>query len=456
MLKLNKLILSLFVLCTFIFAKDALSAPISNPSNEYDAERSTEVNSFFDKIERKRNRTLSLDSRFFLFDDQQQDIRGLMPFGKELSNIRATVLDYSTKWFERDDGTTNRIAQFFLVEFLPGWFFEHAYSVSLHEQGHGSRSAMSGVKYEFEGGGKSFFRYFGYKIGKGNVEEGYTEHENPLNVNYSTYNFITDTAIDQTLGDPVKISKYRLIVNAGGLNAQTAYAEYLQKQIYLNGGDISMGLGLMINKMAHITYTKPTDEERKNPRVSSDLLNIERNYDAVGINVTADDISTGGAIAALFSASTWSYFMSLRNFFNTGDTTMSSLEYRGFRIPDTTCYITSRGLSMKVDTGYRFSDVLIATLGVENVYKGKSATEYTLGVQYEMPVKHGLILSGYAITGYGKGYGFESELKLNKSLSLFAGGNYDEYKGLYGERNIVSLRTGDSCWSMFGGVRLYY
>ena len=458
MLKLNKLFLNIFVLCTFfIFTKDTIARSINNSFNEYESESNSEMNSFFDKIDNKRNRTLSLDSRYFLIDEQQQDVRGLMTFGKELSNLRATALDYSSKWFERKDGTTNRIAQFFLVEFLPGMFFEHAYSLSLHEQGHGSRVAISGRKYEFEGGGKSFFQYFSYKIGNGNVGEGYTEFGKAKSLTPDNYNFLSENALRETLNDPERHAKYKLIVNAGGLNAEAAYAEYLQKQIYLkNGGDISMGLGLMINKMALVTYEKPTDEDRKKLKTGSDLLNIERNYADLGINIDVDDIRMGGALATLFSASTWNYFMSLGNFFSTGDTSMSSWEYRGFRIPDTTCYVTSRGLSMKVDTGYRFSDVLIATLGVENVYKGKSATEYTLGVQYEMPVKDGLILGGYAITGYGKGYGFEGELKINKSLSMFVGGNYDEYKGLYGERNIVSLRTGNSCWSMFGGVRLYY
>ena len=386
-------------------------------------------------------RSFTFDSRYIQQSDQQQDIRGLMSFGKDMTDIRGFALDWGTdRWAHGADEKGERIGMFAL-EVLLGVGMDQSFLTALHEQSHGSRFAAMGLKYEFEGGKDSFFPFYIDHFGK---DDTYTQ--------VTGSNWIPDknNEINVRTGTGTGLTPYgNLLASAAGVNAEVAYSAYLQDQIYFNGGHLSHGIGMILGKMS-------TERYGKGDEAGNDINDIKNLYAARNIDIDEDDMDQANYIAVLLSSSTWRYLMGIYDYAQTGNTTLDSWEYYGFRLPDFSSYITSQGLSLKMDTAYRVHEDFVMTLGVEHVYKGDSATEYTVGARYDMPVMKGMFVKGYAIMGYGKGYGLESELNVTDSFSLFAGAHYDELDSLNGERYIVSLKDDDNDWSVFGGVRWYY
>lgn len=384
------------------------------------------------------DRSITFDSRYIQGSDQQQDIRGLMSFGKDTIVLRSIGVDWATDRWGHSNGS--RAGVFIGAELLAGFVMDESFLKALHEQSHGSRMAAGGLKYEFDNGEDSFFPYYFSSFGKSG---GWTQ---PIGNPY----FQIDDKAAEYIANNGGADHVEVFTSAAGINAEMAYASYLQDQLYFNGAHLSQGLSIILGKASSLKYQVDDDDD------GNDLKEIEKAYQNMGIDAETDDLKQANIVALLLSASTWQYFLGISDYVQNGKTELNQWAFHGFRIPEFTSYATTRGISMKMDTGYQFNDDLHLTLGVEHVYKGKSATEYTVGMRKELPVMSGLTLQGHAIMGYGTGYQLHSELSVTDSFSLYAGANYDELDSLNGERYIQSLKDGIKDWSVFGGVRWHY
>ncbi len=381
--------------------------------------------------------SLTFSSLYFQQSDQQQDIRGLMSFGKDMAGLRGTGLDWATDQWGGSE--LNRAGLFLFSELVFGTVMDQSFQTALHEQGHGSRFASVGLGYRFNTGDDEFFGYYFSNFGD---FEGFTQ---TTGVTY----FALDDRVQDFINSKGGNNYRNLIISAAGINAEMTYADYLQDQMYFEGIHLSQGLGLIMGKTSALNY-------QYDDNLGNDLRSIEDQYQLLNIHVDVGDMDQANILAVLLSGSTWRYLAGAYDYTKTGDTRLESWEYFGFRVPDFSSYVTSRGLSMKMDTAYRLEEQLFLTLAVEHVYKGDSATEYTLGAYKEFPYMQGLTLQGHAIMGYGTGYGVESELRVTDTFSVFAGANYDELESLNGERYIVSLKDDLNEWSAFAGVRWFY
>ncbi|MDR3274804.1 MAG: hypothetical protein LBS81_02265 [Endomicrobium sp.] len=81
-------------------------------------------------------------------------------------------------------------------------------------------------------------------------------------------------------------------------------------------------------------------------------------------------ICSAGSISLFLSATTYAIF------------TKAPLKVCGFRLPDVFPYITTRGISYKVVSGYEVNKYLKLIFGFEKVFEIEPAAEYNFGIDH--------------------------------------------------------------------------
>ena len=113
----------------------------------------------------------------------------------------------------------------------------------------------------------------------------------------------------------------------------------------------------------------------------------------------------------------------------------------GLRLPETSMYLNLDGISYKFRSGYQINSTIFIPLSVETIIKGTPRLEYSLGLHYQFNPEwtyHGEFRLGAEL-----GYTHSISMKLNKELNLQIGISQEDFRNLYGERNISSLEYGN-------------
>lgn len=380
--------------------------------------------------------SLTLDSRYFSNSYQEYDLRGLPQFGFEIASLKGIGLEASTQFLAPDESHWfRRSLLFFSLEFIAGNIVDYSFLKSLHETAHGARWASMGWGYKMNGKHFNFFSFYFNEFG---INGAFAE---PTRMLYEPANM--SKYYDSNSSSFTSYADF--LVTAAGVNAEMSYASHVQDMVDAGKARISHFSGYWLGKLSTAGY--PSDESG-----SGDIDTITQRYGEMGLTeLSRGDYDTANYISLFGSATTWKFFSSIGNYVLTGQTKIQGRSSK-LRMPDIDNFLTSRGLSYRVTSGYRFSEDFDLLIRIEHVTKGKRATEYNLSLQYQ---SHDAFSGTYTVTsifGLAPGYGFKYNASLSERINLYAGLNYDSLKSLDGERNIHSLNDGNTATSVYAGT----
>ena len=168
-------------------------------------------------------------------------------------------------------------------------------------------------------------------------------------------------------------------------------------------------------------------------------------------------MNTANLVALLASGSTYRYSRGLYSYLRDGShRRIGAYEFHNVRVPETSTYLTSRGISYKVKSGYRFKDGLLLHAGLEFVAHGDHSAEGTLGLAKKVESLRSAKLRGNVILGRGIGAEINASLPLNSASSIGMGLEHYSSKTLHGERNVPSLEHGPRSTILWVRMSLHY
>lgn len=328
-----------------------------------------------------------------------------------LEKLNATVMD-------EFDNKFVRLVSYYTLGFLDVQFI-FTFLVSYHEFGHSMRSNALGfdnifikTRKKFTEGTSNFFVYF-------------------LNGIFST-TFENLSSACVHISDKIE-DEENLVLFSGGLNNQIYFQEKVFDDLMYKYNKISysyFAYSIISNSIYYYENIIPTKKGS-----NGDIGRVLESFENLGVNVTKEDFKKVIITSILFSQFTYS---SLYYNLFAKDNFITPFQYKNFIFPDVFPYITTKGLSYRIKSAYRYSDDLIFRFGVEFVAYGKSAQEFIFGINTKFIKNTRLDL----MTTFGK-YGFNLETTYTVPLSEHFNINFDfdiySTKSLYGERNAYRL-----------------
>jgi hypothetical protein len=377
---------------------------------------------------------------------------------KQLANFNVEFLNATDRIFDRilnrmpqDSEITGITGITVITSFVAFFWCNHKFATALHESGHGLRSKSYGMDYELmlDASKNSTFDYDLL------IDNNYSFKKDE---NFFKY-FIRDLfnqKINACRPDSAQLTNLKTMDNnsfcngviiffAGGMNNNIQLAEKISDNIYSKK-----------KKPGWLSYCMYL-ENRLNP-IGYDELVQKRGYDPSEVrywfkrrgenNFKKGAIRDAGYISLLLSATTYSML------------TDKPLQFDGFRIPDVFPYITTRGMSYKVVSGYEIRNDLNLIFGFESALKIEPATECSLGISQVTIIGNKLPVSYRGIATFGQGLDFEAScsVPLSKDFSLSIGCEIYSVKSLQGQRNATTNMKKDngSSSNFFASVSYRY
>ncbi|GHU28433.1 hypothetical protein FACS1894152_6130 [Bacilli bacterium] len=309
-----------------------------------------------------------------------------------------------------------------------GYWISDGFNTAFHEIGHGIRSKAFGGYYSLMNGNKR--------------EPDGTEDANFFKflVKQLTLAPFKSAATYPILNNPSLYTNFIMI--AAGMNNSVYFSEKISDELYSKGRiGVAEVIAYIYSKMSPIRYSSIEREEAR----GGDPVLIEDIYKRAGISATKDNIVFANTMSLLFSGTTYSIIAATfrdGSYYKNSGAYIKPLEYTGFRIPDLFSYITTRGISYKVVSGYKIKDDLRLIFGFEHIAYGNSATEFSFGVDKVFHKYHNV--SFKIVTTFGRGFNIEGTLSLpvHRRLSVNIGGASYSTKSLLGERHAVNMENG--------------
>lgn len=332
------------------------------------------------------------------------------------------------------------------------WHVSVAFGVAYHELGHATRVGAYGRNYKFGGTltdatveENGFFQHYGRLLLSGGLlSKTASVHTYDAKFEPAERKNLTGTDLARYL------AKQELIIHAAGVNNQMAFAERLADEAYEGDGHWTFALAYFRDRSWSIAYGR---------RVPSyDMDRVFGSYDQLGILASKSQVNTAHLLAALLvSGSTYRYSRGLYHYLRDGShSPIGAYEFHNVRVPETSVYLTSRGISYKVKSGYRFKDGLLLNAGLEYVAHGDHSGELTLGLAKKVESLRSAKLRGNVIVGSGIDAEINASLPLNNRSSVGMGLGHYSSKTLYGERNVPSLEHGPSSTMLWVKMSLNY
>ncbi|MDR3071392.1 MAG: hypothetical protein LBU29_02210 [Endomicrobium sp.] len=308
------------------------------------------------------------------------------------------------------------------------------FSLSFHEIGHALRGKAFGCDYMMPK----------------DCAVNNSDDLGPFKVDQNFFKFFLKKLVRPHRGYPIRVDKKlslheSLICSAGGLNNQIYFTERISNELHKKGnisGSGNYAFAYVWGKLYTISYE--ASKTSKDSDILIDSERIENIYKKMGISVKKRDIVFANVVSTLLSGTTYSV---IARFFDWSDYTdynnLKALKIAGFRVPDTFSYITTRGVSYKVVSGYKVRENLDLMFGVEQVIHGKSATEVNLGVSKTFGAKLNHISCELAMT-FGRGFNIEATCSVPTIKDWFLNFGIASYccKSLLGERHAMDMRNG--------------
>ena len=168
------------------------------------------------------------------------------------------------------------------------------------------------------------------------------------------------------------------------------------------------------------------------------IKSIVTTYADNGIDVTYSQLKRYNGYAILLSSTFWAMLDGWSRYVMTGLDSMTMYEWGNWRLPDVTMYLTSHGLSYKVQSGYRFNLDHFLLVGIEHVFLGEHQQEYTVGWH-----KNWGLLSTVSNLRVGHAVGGSQQVTylITPNLSVTGGIDLMQQTNLYAERHTLSLKN---------------
>ncbi len=331
------------------------------------------------------------------------------------------------------------------------WHVSLAFEVAYHELGHATRVGAYGYNYTFGGTltdatveENGFFQLYGRLLLSGGLlSKTASVHTDAAKFEPAEGKNLSGRELARYL------AKEDLIIVAAGVNNQMAFAERVADEAYEDDGHWTFALAYLRGKLWSIAYGDDA------PRY--DMDRVFRSYGQLGITASRSQANTANLLALLASGSTYRYSRGLYSYLRDGSHgPIGAYEFHKIRVPETSAYLTSRGISYKVKSGYRFQDGVLLHAGLEFVAHGDHSAEGTLGLAKKVERLRNVKLRGNVILGRGIGAEINASLPLNNASSVGVGLGHYSSKTLYGERNVPSLEHGPSSTSLWVTMSLHY
>ncbi len=382
----------------------------------------------------EERRTITFSSGYL---EEYYTNRQIANFGVELFENIDFVLDKANKIIRKGINDEYSKSTLSCILYLIDYYFISSFGTSYHEFGHAMRDKAVGYDYVFikssaddyddtddiKANNKNFFKYFLDKIYYIKLSGGATMRLTDFeNGNDKLAGIDEQSFYKRSLKEGV-------IISAAGLNNETYFQEKMTERTYLtNEITISNYLFKLDSVVNDIYYAKNSDK-------SGDPYKIESFYKGLGINANRKDMARAFLISALLSQTTYGIFY---NMLFKQSIIFTPLQYKGFIFPDVFPYITTRGISYRIKSAYRYSDDLIFRFGIEFIAYGKSTQELIFGINTKLIKDNRLDL----LTVFGKdGINIETTytIPIAKHFNINLDFDLHSTKSLYGERNAYRL-----------------
>ncbi len=316
------------------------------------------------------------------------------------------------------------------------------YAVAFHEFGHGTRLESLGYRTRYRSGSdgdttRSPWLFFLHRFAA-RFDDAYAI--------YSTSDRAYTSPVRKFVNaDGTLTNDGDILVNSGGMNNSMRFAGALSDRLRQEGGHWSESIPYFISKLDAAFY----------PRDVGDLHNLDSFYALKGVRVSETDMRLASVASFLLSQSTYAYLVGAQSFVENGDPRMKAFAWNNLALPDVENYLTTRGLSWKISSGYRFDETIYLPFAIEAVSHGKAKQEYTLGVRKKNWLMSDSVLDATVTAGSGLEFGVAYTQKFYKRFAVAVGWDHFNGRNLHGERNAVSYKSGfnsDEVWARLSFV----
>ena len=358
--------------------------------------------------------SITLSSAYW---EGQYTNKQLANFGLELMRGTARLENFLT---DSSNGTENAVAKWGVRAFYM-LFINHAFYTAYHEIGHGLRMKAYGqnfmlTKSDDYGAFKkdeNFFKYFVKEL-----------------TSFSRAGCRCETRLG---------NKEELVVSAGGMNNETYMTERISEGLHnRNRLSFNESFAYFYGRLAPVIYA--LSKEDKGYNLGDDPVAVQHYYKQLGISAKKNDIALAGVISTLLSGTTYS----IGKYAFSSDKYATPISFYNFQAPDVFSYITSKGISYKLNSAYKYQDNIKFLFGVEHVFHGKSTTEAHLGIDFTLSSLHNTNMK--VVTTFGQGFDLEAicSVPVTDYLSVNVEAGTYSTKSLLGERHARKLDKGRS------------
>ena len=382
-------------------------------------------------------RAFSIDSRYF---GQTHSNDAVARFGIDalnLGTLPAELIDPSNRLRNAGQGVLSLVGSTIMGQ---------AFQLAYHEYGHGTRVAAVGYRPLYGFGtistdadiqaalqnGSGHHSFFGYFLASFFKSSGYTLA--------TPDDLLFPPLSDEELAE----NGWTLLLATSGLSNEMLFAERIEDEIYRNGGHIGYFTTYANGKFAASNYELDG--------VFGDLGNAITRYQALGIDVDKDQIDSASRKSFFFSGMSYQLIYQTLRMFTGSSIRFTAWEPGGVQLPNTSFFMTRRGLSYRVRTGYHTGPWRVP-LAVERVFEGDAATEVTIGVERNLSRTY---LRARATVGDGFGLAAEADYRVKERVALTAGYALYDSDNMLGERMIPSLEGGSRYHDLFVRVSFAY
>jgi hypothetical protein len=248
------------------------------------------------------------------------------------------------------------------------------------------------------------------------------------------------------------------------MNAEMYVAERMADNFHKRG-NLSWGGGILLlyYRLSPAVYAtckkKPEDFAIADKHVGDDPIAVAGCWKELGVPAAKTDITKAGYICTLLSGTTYSILRGFyKSFSEGGRFNATPLQVYDFRVPDVFPYITSHGVSYKLVSDYKLNDWITIIFGAETVMHGKSASEFSLGIDTNLGQSLNNV-SCKLVTTFGKGLDVQATCScpISNRFSINFGVSSYSSKSLVGERHAKNMKNGtERSTSAFVSVSYHY
>ncbi|MDR3124410.1 MAG: hypothetical protein LBU10_00835 [Endomicrobium sp.] len=346
------------------------------------------VNSYALEVNQKNNLVDFMKKDIFSFSSAY--LKDLYT-NKQLTNVNLELLRASDRLFSLIP--KNNV--FKIVTFCTLSFFNYNAGTTLHEIGHGLRLRSYGIDFMLMtdmDDSRPFTKdenYFNFFFKELFSSKRAACAANPIGYKNLQYYF-------ESLGEINDFYNFGIVFSAGGINNNTYLSEQISNNIHFNNSsERPLQYYIYVNNLLYGALYDTSAKES-----GDDPFDIIYNFNQKVRNDFQKGTICDAGIKSLFlSATTYSYFYS---FF----TNKPMVKPYGFRLPDVFPYITTKGMSYKVVTGYEINESLNLIFGFESVFGKEATTEINIGLNHQTTINK-FPISYKGIVTFGQGLDLE-------------------------------------------------